>query len=210
MQNDTYYNDNLSKRKKLLIVVICGTILIVGLIIALIAIASNNSSDEDETVAYLVTERENTPMLQTYAVLKNEMRLEELKQAVEANAPNAQLIIRNDGMGYFQEPDGKDYLAFYFEPPIDTNAMEKELEGIDTTEEAVNEAPTIDYNPEIQVYDIRYVYAFDDSEDSPLSISYSQENGMYEVFNLDDVFTFSTRQEAIEAYLAPIAVIDDN
>lgn len=211
MKNNTQYNQanyatlgNTAEHhnnKKLVIFTICGLIAAVIAFIVIVAIVmlNNNSNDNDDKYSY--SERPNTSLLQAYATLKNEMTFGDLEQTIKNFDNNAALVIEDDGTGYFQSSDGKDYIAFYYDMmENEDGAMEETIINDvqdDTSSNVRPDSGTI-------AYDIRYVYMMDDDNDAPLYIGYSEDDEVYNVYDITDIFEFQTRQEAIEAYLAPV------
>ena len=206
--------------------IIIAIIVALAIVIALVAISiinlTNNNSDDDSTSLVIV--RENTPILELYATLGEDMTLETLQKAVNDSKINAEIFIGEDGFGTISIPESEDFIYFYteteetepyteedyadYEEDDDwSEDYDSESEGIEeeaieeNTEEKVNMLST--YEPSNKTY--YFVYSRSASDEERIGISYVDEEGIYEVFDGYETYTFPTKQEAIEAYLSPEA-----
>ena len=182
------------KSKKIFLVV--SAIIVALAILAAIIIVTIMNSDLDEPA--LIEAREDTPTLQLYAGLEEEMTLEALKEAVSNANNNAEIFIEDGGFGSITIPDSKDAVFFYIDK--EEEQTEEEEEVIINDEETTTN--TIDsYQPTDIVYNIRYAHELTD--DMNMGIDYNEEDNVYEVSVNIEAFSFSTKEEAIKAYLAP-------
>ena len=179
---------NKNKKTKTIFAIIgLAVVLVIALIIILASVTGNNQNGPELSEA-----RENTPTLQLYASLENEMTLEDIEKA--ANSANAgfEVATYDDGTGTVRIPEKEDYLIFDYD--IEENEDEEEYDSTYT----INQ---VTLQPDEIIYNIRYVFEIGDDG---YFISFSEDSGMYQVFDFDEVFDYSTKKEAIEAFLAPV------
>ena len=221
------------KQKKLLLYIMIGIFCLALVVLIVILIARANPDGGDETLS-LAESRENTKTLQIYATLDDKMTAGELEKAAKAIDPNAEISFFDNGTGQLKLPDQEDYILFDhelgsfegLESPIDESDYEvtdnydiaeddefddddyAETETIEEDELALDYTPSeVSYQSSDIVREIRYVYP---SIDNAYSISHSDDDSVYVVFNLMYDFTFPTKEEAIKAYLAPVVVQPEN
>lgn len=185
--------------KKKIALVIAGIVMAIAVIVLGVVFMIPRSDESDDEEIVLVYERPNSPLLQAYASLSNEMPISQLEQAVKSIAQDVELTVdEEEGIGYLRNPEGKEYIAFYYDT-IDYS-------GDDESDEPIGSPTTVTYTGDTIAYDIRYVREpEEENDDFNLSISYSEEDGLYYVYDLEEVYEFKTRQEAIDAYLSPTA-----
>lgn len=211
MQQQDTYNNNIitpsnyystggqpagSKSKKILLVVAAAAVAIAILVSIIVVTIMNNEPTEPA----LVNTRENTPTLQLYANLDEEMNLASLRRAVSESGSNASITIEEGGFGTIKIPDSEDAIYFY----IDREDEELEPDEIDSDEDdetTVNLLNT--YDSVDIVYNIRYAHSFLDDMD--MGIVYNEEENTFDVFTSGEGIGFPTKKEAIEAYLSPDA-----
>ena len=178
---------NNKKTKTIFAIIGLAVVLVIVLIIILVSVTGNNQSGPEPGEA-----RENTPTLQLYASLENEMTLEDIEQAANSTNVGFEVATYDDGTGTVRIPEKEDYLVFDYD--IEENEDEEEYDSTYT----INQ---VTIQPDEIIYDIRYVYEIGDDS---YFISFSEDSGMYQVFDFDEVFDYSTKKEAIEAFLAPV------
>lgn len=190
------------KSKKILFVALAVAIVvaIIGGLVILSVVNNNNSSPGS------IQQRENTAVLDLYANLDNEMTLEELKQELTDSKMNAEIIVEDGGFGSIVFSDYSDAIYFYidredenYEEPV--LEISEEDDGLDENgnRKIINIVNT--YQPVDKVYDFRY--SNEESPENNIGIYYDETDNVYEVFNGVDSFQFTTKQEAIAAYLSP-------
>lgn len=190
------------KSKKILFVALAVAIVvaIIGGLVILSVVNNNNSSPGS------IQQRENTAVLDLYANLDSEMTLEELKQELTDSKMDAEIIVEDGGFGSIVFSDYTDAIYFYidredenYEEPV--VEISEEDDGLDENgnRKIINIVNT--YQPVDKVYDFRY--SNEESPENNIGIYYDETDNVYEVFNGVDSFQFTTKQEAIAAYLSP-------
>ena len=161
---------------------------IIGLLLFIIFFISKNQSGNA-----FPSGRENTATLQMYAALDDEIPVENIESAVKAINSEAVVSIE-DGYGTIRIPsEDKEFISFTFVTEEEAStASDEPLE-----EDGIAEKT---YSPNI-AYSFAFVYPID-AEDA-ITISYSDQ-GIFYYYDGLDVYEFPSRQEAIDAYLAPV------
>ena len=182
-------------RKTIFIIAIVVAVCVILTTIVLIAILNRNNTGDTPSF----TSRENTSTLQLYAALKDEMTLGELQQAVNDFDVEAEITIMDGGFGTIKIPDAPDSIFFYIDRADDSYVETGAIDTLNSSTETANIIST--YQPNDITYDYRYAYEL--YYDTNIGIGRDEEDGTYEVYTETDDFAFPTKQEAIEAYLAP-------
>lgn len=106
------------------------------------------------------------------------------------------------------EEDNEETTADITEDTEDDELSDEEDDALDDQEHLHEdevttrfEINTVAYQPSDIVKEIRYAYPY---ADSAFVIRYSSEEDAYEVSDLMETYTFPTKQEAIDSYLAPV------
>lgn len=175
------------------------SVMVIGLVILIILITNKNNTQP-------VTTRENTPTLQIYAELPDEMPISDIEKTIKKIDSSAEVTL-DEGYGMIKIPNTNEYISFFYlyqdnENEIieeDEESEDIEDESYDDSDESdeENEITEIIYQPDI-AYDFTYVY---DLGEDGLYIS-RVTNNLYQSYNGEEVFDFTTKEEAIEAYLS--------
>ena len=183
------------------------SIMVIGLLILIALIINKNQSP-------LVTTREVTPTLQIYASLPDEMPISDIEKTIQKIDNNAEVTL-DEGYGTIKIPDTNEVISFYYlyedanedeneETSDQTNLETETIEENLTTEEVGNDAEEetaeIIYQPDI-AYEFTYLYEMGEYN---LYISKTSDN-LYQCYDGSEVFDFSTKEEAINAFLTPSA-----
>lgn len=204
--NYNYSKPVTSNRKGLLFVIgMAIVVIVIFTIIAVISFSPKSSEEEGEEVVegnYILSDPgENTAMLQIYAAIDSENpTISDLEKAAHSVSGEATIRVDGLGIGYITLPDTAEQIVFdyYEEPGVDPATGESVFasveDGVDPTEQ------TITPQPSDVVREVRYTLPLDDEG---YCISYSSEENEYLVFDLTTTYEYSTKAEAIEAYLAP-------
>ena len=178
--------------------IIIATVAIFILIIVAIAIAiASNSHKEQAIFDY---PRTNTLTMQIYAALDDEMTFDDLDQVVHNIDPEAK-ITKEDFYGEIKSSEGSNQSIYFYFDPEDTGSEEEEDEE---EEEYPSPFTTERHDPNI-AYDFRFIYDTT-YESSPViyraesASTYKYDDGGYADFD------FETKQDAIDAFLAPVVV----
>ena len=191
--------NNKHKPALIISVIIAVCLIIIGIAVAIVALNNNSSETEEQGVdPAIVALRQNSPTLEFYATLKEEMPLSELQNAVAKADIGAEIFVTS-GNGTISIPGETDLIYFYIDEATDSDGAEEneDIEPYYTSEE-VNEIDK--YKPTDIVYYIRY--AREINEEEGIGISYVDEGNEYEVYDGYEFFNFPTKEEAIEAYLS--------
>lgn len=183
----------------LVIGAIVAVIVLVGVIVGVVMLINR-----DNTSVSVVVERENNPVLELYKSLnKEEMTLAELQQAVEKSSTEFVITVE-DGFGVVSEsPDSIDALNFYINTEEEFNHVGIDVsDSGDLVEGVIADTDLDSYGSNDIVYYFRYAHKL--SDDESIGISYVEEEGEYEVFDGYESYLMPTKDEAIEAYLAPV------
>ena len=210
-QNQRFTNNQLTQsnhRKRNIVITIAGFLLTIFITATITTLIVNNIDDSETDTEYEETTiiRKNTPLLELYASLNEEMTIDELKAILQKDYSNAKLTIYDDNTGNVSMNDNNnDFVSFYY----DTMSTDEEESDEESDEENTTSTPTnyevseiTDYDPSTLIRDIEYIYQPDELEDSPLSIGYSEDDETYYVNVFYDVFDFATKEQAINAYLS--------
>ncbi|MBR2839832.1 hypothetical protein IKE82_00660 [Candidatus Saccharibacteria bacterium] len=205
-QPNASVNKNNSRKRTMIIVVAVVITLVVCAVIALVVILNSNRLEPEYSV---VEERENTPTLQLYAKLQSDsMTFGELRQFVMDAGINARIMIDETGSGMIQIPDTKDALLFYIDREdgelVSTDEADASFEGHEEYGTGANMADS--YSSNDITYD--YCYSYDYESENAIGIYYDEEENVYFTYNGVEEFEFPTRQEAVEAYLAPVVITE--
>ena len=145
--------------------------------------------------------RKSTPILQVYSELDEQTTIEDLLQKAKEHQGNIEVTLTDDGTGVLKTSDSLD--AIVFSHPL----ISEEEESVES-EETLNESDKVelgtmitDYPLDTPIKDIRYTY---DLTDTAYYIAYNDETKYYEIYNIDEMFELRTKEDAIEAYLAPV------
>ena len=180
-------------------IVVC--LILIGVIAAIVISNSNHSEEieqEEGVDPAIIALRQNSPTLEFYATLKEEMPLSELQNAVTKADIGAEIFVTS-GSGTISIPGETDRIYFYIDELTDSDGGE-ENEDIEPYY-SIEEKNEIDnYKPTDTVYYIRYAREINDEEG--IGISYVEEDGEYEVYDGYEFFNFPTKTEAIDAYLS--------
>lgn len=175
--------------------------LVIGLVIVIVTIFAGANNDSP-----LTTVREATPTLEIYSKLPEEMTVGELIEQAKNINSDITVEFYSDGSGVMQIPDQPDSIVFDHDLATDILGETEDSEEIDYSipldeEEQVEDSITvIDYQVSDVIDNIRYSYLLGDLG---YVIEYSKEDNVYSVFDMNDVFNYSSKKEAIDAYLAP-------
>ena len=209
----------MSKKKKLYIILasVVASILLVVTIVLIIVANRDQSETIDEGNLTLVEERKNTPALEIYASLtKEEMPLAELEAAAREISQDITIAVYQNGIGQLEVNDQQGVIIFNYghtdsDAAEDTSELEINSDDEIPTEEVVinseedfyadEPVAAIEYQPDETISALRYVYQIGDDY---YSIGYSADSQDYVVFDLNELFEFETKKEAIEAYLSPV------
>ena len=202
-----------SGSRKSIITTICCVVIAIILTATITAIITNHinnaeeNEDEDDEDYSMTIERNDTPFLQLYSTLGEEMTISELKEKLQGQYANAKLTINDDNTGTVTMDGVRDYISFYYD-----SITEKENEAEENEEEDEIYDPSAvtnyevtevtNYDPSTTIQEIMYIYEPESIEDAPLSIGYSEEDNVYYVDVFYETFEFPTKQEAIDAYLS--------
>ena len=195
MENKAYQTNQVSgsvpkskNRKPIIIGLVLAIIAIIILVIVLVALL--NGGDQAVSVQGA---GEDTPILQLYMELDNETTIEELEQQVKKTTPSATIKYEDDYSGYVTIDGYRDQLAFSIEPRTDEIIIDELLEEDDEA----SSQPVI-YNSDDVVYDISYELL---EGDDGYYIAYSDYGEIYQLYDLQELREFSTKKEAVDAYL---------
>lgn len=180
--------------------VIIGLIVvaIVALILVAVFIISKNQNND-----YLPDGRENSAVLQIYAALEDEIPISEIETTVK-NINSAAVVTIEDGYGTIElSDDTKEFISFYFETEESTN--EELLDGesladLDESYENYDDGGDIKETHDINIA-YGFVYVHEISDDDGITVSCASVCYYYDGL---DIYEFPTKQEAIDAYLAPV------
>jgi hypothetical protein len=203
-----------NKKKKIVIIVIF-IVIIVALSILLTVLLTGASEQESPEMI----KRDDTMTLQLYSKLSAErMTLGELKQEVAASGINAEIMADDGGSGLIRIPESSDAILFSIDREVEEEYVSEEDDS-DVTEVIGDEdgdgftddftlKNVIDsYADGDSVYDIAYSYNY--NTDYAVGLYCSEEDNVYIVFNGIEEFTFPTKKEAIDEYLAPYIMVED-
>ncbi len=168
--------------------------MIIGLIIVAITgliLFSTFAINKDQNSNILPLGRENTATLQIYAALEEEIPIEDVAAVVKNINSNAIVDIKDNSGTIRASSDSEDLITFLFETEESVKEYLLEAESDDEFEET--------YTPNI-AYAFTYIYPI--GPEDALSIYYDQNVFYY--YDNRDLFEFPTKQEAIDAYLAPV------
>ena len=174
------------KGKALLLVIALITAVVVVLIILVVFVINKNQSED-----VLPAGRDNNATLQLYATLEDGIPLENIESAVKEKNNDANIDI-DQGFGTINLPSSEgESIIFYFE----TEETAAELnEGSDTLNGEKIYQPNIAYG---------FTYVSSLGADNAATISYS-DDGIFYYYDGLDSYEFPTKQDAIDAYLAPV------
>ena len=194
-----------SSKNKFLIIGIISLIVIVLIAIAIVAIINLTSGDTGQSDEEFVSagSMENTPALQIYAALDENVPLDELEGIAKNIDSSAEVVIEGNGYGTITVPGYSDNVIFeYFadtDEPIDCD--EEDSESCETKDEEDEEDDgTLHLSDTTS--SVRYAFIIDNSG---ISISKSLEGDGYRIVDeAGDAFDYPTKEEAIAAYLSPL------
>ena len=205
-----------SNKKKLFIALACIAAIVLLVVIIVLFNVTNNDQDEsiDEAKLTLVEERRTTPALEIYASLEaEEITLAELEASARAISQDIVVAVYQNGSGQLDVAGQPGAIIFDYGPMDEEDTMMTDTESeneslteevvIDTEEDLYASEPVvaIEYQPNDTIRNIRYVYQLGDDH---YSIGYSKDNQNYIVSDLNEVFEFNRKQDAIKAYLSPV------
>lgn len=189
------------KNKKIIAIIGAAVVTIIALIIILIFTIRGSQNPNS-----LPSGNINSATLQIYAALNDELSMDNIQDTVK-NINGDAVVNIDDGYGTIEIPSSpKEFISFFFE-----------TEGTD--EEDINEAPSEagslsdsteysegenyvekTYGPNI-AYGFTYVRPIDEEDSVTISPS---GDGIFYYYDGLDIYEFPTKQEAIDAYLAPV------
>lgn len=187
-------NKKSPKPKWIIISCIIGTLVaIIATIVVVVILQPDDTGEEPglEIEKVLVT-HPDTPTLQLYSVLPETATIANLREYANQVNPAAIITINDDGSGYLQLPETEEMIIFSHE-------LTDFQETVTDDEGFVTNAIT-EYDITTPVSSIRYVHP---AGDSSYTIGYDEETNAYDVFDLTEVITLPTKQEAIEFYKNP-------
>lgn len=188
--------------------------IVLGIIVAILAVAIimstqdfGNTYGEDDEERFdiesveIIIVREETPLLELYSEIDdtNTVTIAEILSMANEQGNEVKTVVYDDGTGYLTFPGYSDMIAFDHGHDNSENQTASEEETDLSVEETVNEI--LDYPSDMPINNIRYIY---DIDQDGYSIGYNDETGYYEVYDMDDVYEIPDKEEAIEAYLAPV------
>ena len=197
MDNSEYVSQSSGRNRGLIIIPIILTLLAaVIIIVATLNVANRNHAPSME----LVTNHSETPILKLYKNLGSEMTIAELSQAATAVSSEMEVKLYQDGRGEVTMPEQTDIIRFYHnlgasEAEDDSEELNDEVIDDDTTTEIT------DYQPTETVFDIEYLSFFGEAG---YAIYFNADDNYYEVSDMGEVYQFDTKEDAIEAFLAPV------
>ena len=207
-----------AKNNKLAVIIL--TILGILIVGAVITTTVVSNLDNDNDTSGRIIKRENSPTLELYAELEEEMTLASLQEKTDKAGAN---ITVEDGAGTIMFPDDPDDMIFFYidrksDSYIDNNEAINEEEDY-TVEDEEYVALTLEgYNPEDITYYFRFAHRItgsdntddDETEEENIGIAFveaseddEEEEEGYEVYDGYEFFMFPTKEEAIKAYLSP-------
>lgn len=191
-----------------------GVVLAITIIVATIIFANGTSTTSPNGII-----RENSPTLELYSNLEEEMALSALQEAV---ARAGATITVEDGAGTIQFADDPINMIFFaIDRESDSNtAAEDDEYTMDYDEYYDSEGNYVplsleDYAPSDMTTFFRFAHTITEPTDDPnaepenIGISFveaDEDDGTeagYEVYDGYEFFLFPTKKEAIEAYLSP-------
>ena len=205
--NNSFNSQTKPSNKKLFLIIGIALTIIAILVIVIIAII-NLSTRDTETEEIFTAERiEETPTLQLYAELGENIPIKDIETIAKGINSNAEVSFVGNGFGMITIPGYED--SIIFEYLADTNGSTDyatELPEVDESDiYEVSETDEEEAEGEVRLSDttsdIRYSFIIGNSGVSIGKVYGGEE---YRVTDYTgDGFDFPTKKEAIEAYLSP-------
>lgn len=158
--------------------------------------------------------REATAVLNLYANLPDETPMDEIEKTIK-NIDNNAEITMEDSYGIIKIPGNEhEFISFYYDSESteaeDLNNETTEIENSESNSLAEDEAFEDEWEGTYEVhqpntaYNFIYIYEYPE-DDYALYIAreYNDSTVSFQYFDGTDIFDFSSKQEAIDAYLAP-------
>lgn len=185
-----YYATTANKPSGKLKLLIIGLIAaaVIGLVLLVIFIIGKN-----QNASILPAGKENSATLQIYAALEDEISADQIESIVKSIDGSAVVSIE-DGYGTIKIPsETEELISFNFATEEESSpASDEYLEEDDYAEKVY--APNTAY---------AFTFIVPLNEEDAITISYSDQ-GIFYYYDGLDVYEFPTKQEAIDAYLAPV------
>lgn len=204
----------ISNKKRWLIIGSCIAAAALLIVIIIAISVSNQEETTDEENLVLVEERKTTPALEIYALLPEETTIARLDEIAKTISQDYTIIVYQNNVGQLEVPGQPGVIIFDYglnNTEENTTAIDEESDEESSSEEIIIDTEddfyadtavsTIEHQPNGLVKNIRYIYQIGDDH---YSISYSNENKYYEVFDLNEVFDFDSKAKAIAAFLSPV------
>lgn len=187
-------NKKSSRRKWIIISCIAGVLVaIIATVVVAIFLQADDTGEESglEIEKVLVT-HPDTPTLQLYSILPETTTIANLREYADKVNPAATITINDSGSGYLQLPETEEMIIFSHELT--------DFQETVTDDEGFVVNVIAEYDTATPISDIRYIHP---AGDSGYTINYDEEANAYDVFDLTEVITLPTKQEAIEFYKNP-------
>lgn len=199
------YTVQSNKQKRSFAAAFIAFIAVIAILIgATIFIIANRNHDQQME---LITIHSETPILKIYRVLDREMTIKEVTDAAAMISPEAEIRLYQDGRGEISIPGQDDVVRFYHNLGLidseenDTELTDEIEDADDIDMEEITVTEIVDYQPTSIVRDPEYLFF---SGEAGYAIYYNADEDYYEVSDMGEVYQFSTKEEAIGSYLAPI------
>lgn len=192
-------------------IIVIVNIIVVAVVGVVLQSIINASKDFDTVNNAVIGEpivvREETPILDIYSKLNEQMSIEELSNIALQSQQNVAILLTDDGIGTIKLPNSADVIVFSHpliseenDSVASENTETTDNEDAETTDNPATPSPVVDYPPSTVINDIRYVY---DLGNDGYYIGYDDEAHRYVVYDSNETFELDTKADAIEAYLAP-------
>ena len=197
MDNSEYISRPSGRNKWLILIpIVLALLATIIVIVATLTITDRNRDPSME----LVANHSETPVLKLYRSLSPEMTIAELSRAATAASHKMEVKLYQDGRGEVTMPEQTDIIRFYHNlgtegAEDDSDELDDEVVDNDTTTEIT------DYPSTETIFDIEYLSFLGEAG---YAIYYNADEGYYEVSDMGEVYQFDTKEDAIEAFLAPV------